>query len=409
MKDVSVWRERKSLNLVMLLPLFVWIIAIFPKTIQLFIYVIFALAVCLRYGKLVFVNQELTSVEYAFAAFLAIYILSIGANAQNSVQDRVLAAANTAMCWFLSLIFYFVYRWIGKHHQTVNLGIVSFINVSILVFLALLYYANLKLPFNLGDRVLYGTDWTNGQESKRFFAYLEYANLSIALLLMFFPVSVYFVVRRFPRYVGYLYCASTLLPAFASGSRSGIILVSILALAGYIYIKNHSSRPIFSSKLRFLIAALITVIFVLLFSRRIANLLVEIFESRQGSNNLRFALYKYSVGQVLSRSPIFGLGIKEIAQQFGPAVPVGSHSTYIGVLFRVGLLGFTVFMYGLLALFNKILSSVKENWLILIALIAFALFLLTEDIDGADWLLISTSVLLGLLPGYLHECGVYDG
>ena len=63
-------------------------------------------------------------------------------------------------------------------------------------------------------------------------------------------------------------------------------------------------------------------------------------EFRKDSTASRVELYKITLSEALKK-PVLGHGFKPQTEDF--IMPIGSHSTYIGVLYRTGFLGFLIF------------------------------------------------------------------
>jgi len=63
-------------------------------------------------------------------------------------------------------------------------------------------------------------------------------------------------------------------------------------------------------------------------------------EFRKDSTASRGELYRITLSEALKK-PVLGHGFKPLLEDF--PMPIGSHSTYIGVLYRTGFLGFLIF------------------------------------------------------------------
>lgn len=85
-------------------------------------------------------------------------------------------------------------------------------------------------------------------------------------------------------------------------------------------------------------------------------------------------------------SPLLGMGIKDYIE--GSIYPYGSHSTYLGYFYKIGILGgfiyllsFVVILYRLIKLNNNKFS----DYLRVISAFCVLLWMILEDIDGANW------------------------
>ncbi|MBN1687858.1 MAG: hypothetical protein JW893_02025 [Candidatus Omnitrophica bacterium] len=75
----------------------------------------------------------------------------------------------------------------------------------------------------------------------------------------------------------------------------------------------------------------------------IEGALAWLLSAREGSTTNRLALYEYSLEQFEGVDWIFGFGLKERdASAF--SIPIGSHSTYLSLLYKTGLAGFILFL-----------------------------------------------------------------
>ena len=87
--------------------------------------------------------------------------------------------------------------------------------------------------------------------------------------------------------------------------------------------------------------------------------------------------------------------------------PLGSHCTYLGILYKAGILGGISaaigFATAIIMIIRKSLKSKDCFALLIVCLTALLmLFFAVEDIDGADWLIVLafTEVSLYLCPKF---------
>jgi len=134
----------------------------------------------------------------------------------------------------------------------------------------------------------------------------------------------------------------------------------------------------------------------LLYGEKTEELIFTLINSRAGSNNTRMQIYSESIVLTFTKSPIWGLGIKKISES---GYPLGSHSTYIGVFYKTGIIGTLIFT-GVLISIIRILIKVHnkttfqaEAIFLLMLLLEFAV----EDIDGADWVIVLLFAIIGII------------
>lgn len=132
---------------------------------------------------------------------------------------------------------------------------------------------------------------------------------------------------------------------------------------------------------------------------------------RQGSTTGRIHLYEYSLRQLEGIDWILGKGVKAREGHF--VIPVGSHSTYISMLYKTGVMGFLGFL--------ALQASVLWRWLTLrryvvndpvqfafwrglgAVLISMSMWMVTEDIDAPQFLAFLYFSLMGIFEGLYRE------
>lgn len=131
---------------------------------------------------------------------------------------------------------------------------------------------------------------------------------------------------------------------------------------------------------------------------------------RSGSTSTRFSLYRYSLEQLHDADWILGMGIKPRENIF--AIPVGSHSTYISMLFKTGVAGVSavlVFQAVVWMRWFGLRDRVRKQRHILLfwrclglVIISMSVWMATEDIDAPQFLAFLYFSLIGCLEG-LHK------
>lgn len=141
------------------------------------------------------------------------------------------------------------------------------------------------------------------------------------------------------------------------------------------------------------------------------GLLSWFMELRLGSVLSRFDLYEATVSQLSGIHWLFGHGIKSRTLEF--ALAIGSHSTYLSLLYKTGLIGLAVFIlfqaYLLWEWRTLVLRPrVGRDALIFLkgigwALIFMVLWMATEDIDAPQLLAFLYFSLVGILEGLRRD------
>lgn len=363
---------------------FIWPLAIVSKALQLLMLSCLLLFFIIYNRKRILV-WKMNVVEMLLLLYCVWYLFSMMLNVPGAQIDRILASLNTVAIWFISVFLCFVYRNTKIDYYVISR--IGFYNILIIDLLSIIYFIKPGLNLHIGGRTFIGYDWLDGIETGRFFCFFEYPNLVAAFCLIFFPISLLFVTRHVPVAFAYLYCVISLLPILAAASRSGVMLGVVMVAVGVSVIRTHRTSTKISNGVLVLFISLLMILLVIARGKNVGEKIIDIYASRSGSNNTRFSLYSYSLQKMLDVSPFIGCGIKETIPEFGPAVPLGSHSTYIGALYKTGIIGFLILIMCLIYIVKTMYLNNKNNVPILLFSIIFFCFLIFEDIDGADWLL----------------------
>ncbi|MGP4058907.1 O-antigen ligase family protein [Mycobacterium sp. 4D054] len=164
---------------------------------------------------------------------------------------------------------------------------------------------------------------------------------------------------------------------YYSLSRSTWMLLAVALLAGQLFKIRRRSRRTFAAVLTMVLPLII----VTLVSGRstIVELLAEVNDQRAGSAESRLAIYERTLQYVWDTGVFFlGFGLKP--RESDLVAPVASHSTYIGLLFRAGIICLALLLVLLFRLFSE---SVKANNSAGIALWLFiACWIAVADVDA---------------------------
>ncbi len=138
------------------------------------------------------------------------------------------------------------------------------------------------------------------------------------------------------------------------------------------------------------------------------QLLEYMLSLREGSNSIRMQIYLYSLEQLQGPDWIFGYGVKPREESL--IFPLGSHSTYISMLFKCGifglvtLIGFQVSLFWRWYRLKARAARKRRDFLFWRGLgwifIALGLWLFTEDIDAPQMLSFLYFSLIGIFEGF---------
>lgn len=369
-----------------------WILVILPKAVQLVALGALAVLMWFRCGK----EKPLGKFTLAQLFFLLIYGVSIAVNALagEHTTDRIFAAVNT---WTITAVALAMYHFCSHHKVDLHrLGKLSLYNLGILILFWLVYtLTGGNSFFTVMGHSLAGPDWVNGLYAPRFLGYMDYANLVVFSVLFFYALALIFLRDRKLLSLGLT--AVLFLVIESTNSRSGLVLYLLLFLAYFLfemqkqfftYYKQHK-YALFGLAI---LAALVVSIACFGF---IAKVLEGIMGMREGSNNMRSTIYMQSLSIMWKQSPVIGIGIKDMLGDY----PLGSHSTYIGVFYKAGILGGLTYVICILATACKLIAGRDPDRRVVtlkICLLCAMLMMVFEDIDGANWCVCIFYMLLGL-------------
>lgn len=391
---------------------YLWLIVILPKQAQFFILWIWALLLVKRAytsgGHPFHISADTFS--KLILGYVIIHMLSIFFNTVTGSHDfdRVLAAANTALIWIPAVVIYLFYR-----SHTIDMEKISkycLINCIIMIGLAVAVIAlgggenKMRIPF-LG-RILWGGDLA-GTEKKltfRMYGYLEYATLTVPFMLLQFPLAL-MSFRKLSSPTGrktaaLLFGVLMCLPIFLAKARMGYVLAGAALAAGvWIFLRGRLEK-----RARFILIAIVLGSLLILFPVW-KPLAVSVFRGlmnmRVGSNSTRIVIYTETLEAWLSH-PLIGCGVKDRCSW---GYPLGSHCSYLGFLYKSGILGAICAMGAFALKIRQLLQMLKdhlcrtsaEHKLYIVVILLFFFFFILEDMDGADWLLCVWFGVIGIV------------
>ena len=370
---------------------YLWLIILMPKAVQFAFFAMLSVFFLLKSG-LTLKRDSLLILGFIYVYLLAI-IYNVWLNPQLE-SGRIFAALNVLGMWFFSLIAYGYYS--KQKIEFSRIKKYMYINMLVIIALALVFFA-LRYEQNISflGRPLARTDWLATGRTERFNAFLEYPNLITLFYLLALPFALLHINQKGKLY-RMVFIGLSFVPMIASNSRIGLVSI-LLAILFFVF------YDFFSRRLRalFLVLTPFILFFVLiLFSAQIAETISDFFHLRSGSNALRFRVYEESLRLVFQQSPLIGLGIREA---FAMSAHLGTHSTYVGVIFRTGILG-SLFFFAFFS--KKIIQFTRKMWRAGYAnYLGFVLYFLVvmfiEDIDGSNWPLFLLFSYMGIAEAAL--------
>ena len=385
--------KKDKYNLILWPIKFLWIIILLPKEFQFFLYLFFLIYLIIKFGVKLD-KLSLMALLIPIVQFISI-VMQVFIYPPEFSLSRLFAGINTMMIWFIAIMLFNFIRFNYKKDYLDKISLYMFINMCILFFVYILYFILDRDSISIMGYTLLlrRDDWVEGVNVGRFCAFMESVLGPSHLFCFAFPLSLYFVKKSRFILPKLFYCCCSYLPIVETNSRIGTIVCFVIMILGLFYIiSNHNSSnkkrlAIFSF---FSIAIVLTVIFAIMYRAQLIDIFNSYLYSRQGSTNTRFKIYSESTSYVLENSPLFGIGIKYMIGDF----PLGSHSTYVGLLYKTGIFGCLIFLLTIMYIYYKIYKNMNL-YIFLSNILIFVLFIFA-DIDGADWYIVSYFIVWGI-------------
>lgn len=374
-----------------------WPVAFLPKYLQLPILII----IVLYYNKY---TTKIQLDKYALlqSVWISVYALSIILNIITGKHDlaRILATFNSLITAIIGLNCYVN----GRHSYYDECTYYSlykpgFIDLSIMIVLDFLYkiLGERSVNVHIFNKTLAGVDWINGDEATRFIGFLDYPNVAVICTLILFPLAISYIRTKWGRIISLIYSLLIFGVIYDTNSRSGVIaFIVVLALiiitdkTLFNFVKRYKSLLV-------IIMLLALACSILMFKDKIMLTINDILSRRLGSTNMRESIYNGSLKKVMQDDPIMGLAVKDLFP--GTVYPYGSHSTYIGVIYKTGITGALIYFASYIYIIVKIIKSTnKSAFKLLLAGCTVVIFAIisVEDIDGNALMFCLFNIILSL-------------
>lgn len=298
---------------------------------------------------------------------------------------RFLSSLNTILTWVAPalIIFNNSYKVVIFKNRIAKCAVV---NLLFIFFLSLFGILLMRLNTNITilGRSLFMDDFINGETTHRLSLFFEYA--SLITFFIFINLGFLFLFSKNEK-VNFFMLLISFVPIFFSNSRICLMAYIVIVL---FYIFNFFIKRFPNLTKMLIVLILIFSIFYCLISfDSIQQIINDLLNLRSGSNTLRFKVYYDSLKLTYETNLLFGCGVKI---SYTDAVPYGSHSTFIGMIYKTGIIGFALFLILLFYVFVKI--EKKKDLLGIGMFISFCLIMIFEDIDGKNWQMFYLFLLL---------------
>ncbi len=393
------WRPGRILEIsLMLVPLW-WVLGFSPFVYHLAAFIYFLSVILHRRGRLLIPKEALLLFLTLFA-----YGASLLVNSPFRDPSRVLGSLFNLSLWIMGwLVMVSVYNDETIDEEKLFTYFSWFIFISgFLAVVSLILFANrpsfilpslLKRFFPLASSYpivndltsikLFYLDYFFSFRFPRLVLFSPYPNAFAALLLLSFSPALYLHYRQ--RQIGKIafLSASFVVCLFLSLSRmSFIAFVIAMSAAVYLLISRRKSKTYWAFVFAVLFAAVLVFTALLPFIER------SLFEVRINSFQVRSDTYREALKYIIS-NPFLGIGVKP--RQALLPVPIGSHSTYIGLLLKSGIFGTIPFITLLVIMLVKLVRKIMETenfneklkaLALFVSFLSIVMWMGLEDIDA---------------------------
>lgn len=391
------YKSKGKDNYIYLIFKFIWLIIVLPKALQLFV----LLGVLFYY--LLKVGFEISIPKYIkyFFAFSVVNSLAILFNTVLGGHSfsRIVAAINTNLVWYVALLFFCAIYSSNTRIDYNKIGKYCFYNLLILLCIfAFSYVLGLTSIKLFETREFWALDYINGLEAMRFCGLFEYSTLIGYFTVLNLPFAFYYLYNKKLVTTSVIFTLLCYIPIYKSNSRMSMVFAFFEILVCF-YVVFVNSKISVNAKSIILILAVVACLLFLVFKNEVIYGYVEkLFAMREGSNSMRMYIYTQSTLIAWNKSPLIGIGIKEMIGDY----PLGSHSTYIGVFYKTGILGSLFFIMGLFSMIKSQYKNARKSKhsfarFFFVSIIIFLFMLFTEDLDGVEWLAVLFFVIEALI------------
>lgn len=369
-----------------------WLINFLPKIIQLAFFVLYFILMTKYFG----VKKNNSFFLFLQFIFLIIFAFSCLYNSIIGEHElkRIIAAFNTLIINFIAVGTYAVFSNTDILNKK-NISKSCLFNLIIMIILNVIYLIQRRIKnYSFLGHTLFFDDWINGAYATRFFGFLDYANMVLFAVLLFYPLALRELKNTVMKLI---FTLGLFVIIYTTNSRTGLVLFGIILISYLIFGTKTKMYCFVRRNKKTLIFLLVSMlVFVLpIIVRPVAIKINKLFTMREGSNSMRMFIYKISLVRMMDENPIFGIGVKDLLENYG--YPYGSHSTYIGVFYKAGILGGMVYLLSIINMSIKTIKFKTNDYMQLvfkISIICLLMLMCLEDVDGTNWAIVLTYILL---------------
>jgi len=353
--------------------------------------------------------------------YVLIYGFSIAANASMYSSQRILGGVYNLSYWIMGLLIILAVSNMDWRSWSQRLfwpfvtiaifsGIISLIGLILwttgvenytlvtpfnAVFSSLVDVPLIKASTNMN---ILNKDWLLDQARPRSSALAPYPTALAGIMLFVLPFIYYFqpqtAAKRVFKYTALILGTWAFLSALSRISILALIISGLLVF-------------ILSSRKKYLFIPLLVMAgFAAL------PFFIEGFDwmlgLREGSSETRLSLYRTGIDFAMAQNPLLGVGIKPRLIYLN--IPVGSHSTYVGALYKTGIIGLLIIMILQTRIFmvwhksmKKIRNPDEKKFLsaVGVSLLAIMIWMIGEDIDAPQLVAFLYFFYVGIIDSVL--------
>lgn len=351
--------------------------------------------------------------------YCALYLFSITfAAISGADSSRILAALYNLSIWFAGALSFgatriFDVEWLRKSARltlifllvTSIAAFLAFSNSGSVEFKSLIGSAlgSINLPENLAANTnlrITASDWSTLGLGSRLAIMAPYPTAlgMLGLVLVGLAAPAKWNARSLVKFSPYIVIGFVLAYLCASRATMGSITVFVISLGVFLAARIDGSA---NFKIFVVLAGGASLIICALTLQQIAaSAWSSINEVRAGSSSVRFELYALSVKSAWEQHPLIGFGVKERIAAY--AIPLGSHSTIFGSMYKTGIIGFSLmcilFTYTAYKCVRTGLSSGSTYRAgVAAAVLAMLPLLVFEDIDAIPLVAFLFFISLGIV------------
>ncbi|MEC6907161.1 hypothetical protein VXS04_05665 [Photobacterium piscicola] len=371
------------------------------------------------YRSLVVIFNFKTKIHYLSICWIVSILLIevvvvIGSlNTGHSILMTIKSTIGWAKGWALIGIFIFIGSILPIRYYIFQRAIINILWQSLLIspfliivaflnFPTLLYTSPLKIFGGGGEQFfkvwLYWNDLNTGLPRWQLFAPWSPALAFYALLAL----SV--ILPRPSDKTKYIALFSAVVLVLLSESRAGIVILLMLI---FIYAISYFFDVIFILFMM-LICCLLFGVFFNEIAEGVSGLVNYINSMRSKSSMIRQTLNDIGLYRWYNESFWFGHGNVERGPHIVQFMPIGSHHTFIGLLFIKGLIGLLLYVIPLVVttLYLFIKSFIRRDYLSgFFVILIFFMYSFTENIEILSYLMWPGWLFIGMaLRACFHDC-----